>query len=150
MPQRAARLEDVLRQQNLVTEEELLQAQSQQLGIPFWKTLPDSEFDVMLMRQVPLAFARQHKLVPIRLDEDAVLVAVHDPLDIQPIDDVSALLKAAVEPVLCPEREILGALNRLYDNDPQTAAKFIQNLDDSDMHQLVSFGGASRYSRPRF
>ena len=45
--QRAARLEDVLRQQNLVTEEELLQAQSQQLGIPFWKTLPDSEFELL-------------------------------------------------------------------------------------------------------
>jgi len=135
--QRAVRLEDVLRQQNLVTEEELLQAQSQQLGIPFWKTLPDNEFDATLMRQVPLAFARQHKLVPIRFDEDAVLVAVHDPLNIQPIDDVSSLLKASVEPVLCPEREIIGALNRLYDNDPQTAAKVIEDLDASDLGQLA-------------
>jgi general secretion pathway protein E len=135
--QRAARLEDVLRQQNLVTEEELLQAQSQQLGIPFWKTLPDSEFDAVLMRQVPLAFARQHKLVPIRLDADTVLVAVHDPLDIQPIDDVSSLLKADVEPVLCLEREIIGALNRLYDSDPQTAAKVIEDLDAADLGQLA-------------
>ena len=135
--QRAARLEDVLRQQNLVTEEELLQAQSQQLGIPFWKTLPDSEFDAVLMRQVPLAFARQHKLVPIRLDTDAVLVAVHDPFDIQPIDDVSAILKVAVEPVLCLEREIIGALNRLYDSDPQTAAKVIEDLDASALGQLA-------------
>jgi general secretion pathway protein E len=76
--------------------------------------------------------------VPIRLDEDAVLVAVHDPLDIQPIDDVSALLKAPVEPVLCPEREIIGALNRLYDHDPQTATKFIQDLDDAEINHLVS------------
>jgi general secretion pathway protein E len=136
--QRAVRLEDILRQQNLVTEEELLLAQSQQLGMRYWKTLPDSEFNATLMRQVPLAFARQHKLVPIRLDEDAVLVAVHDPLDIQPIDDVSALLKAPVEPVLCPEREIIGALNRLYDHDPQTATKFIQDLDDAEINHLVS------------
>jgi general secretion pathway protein E len=136
--QRAVRLEDILRQQNLVTEEELLLAQSQQLGMRYWKTLPDSEFNATLMRQVPLAFARQHKLVPIRLDEDAVLVAVHDPLDIQPIDDVSALLKAPVEPVLCPEREIIGAHNRLYDHDPQTATKFIQDLDDAEINHLVS------------
>jgi general secretion pathway protein E len=136
--QRAVRLEDILRQQNLVTEEELLLAQSQQLGMRYWKTLPDSEFNATLMRQVPLAFARQHKLVPIRLDEGAVLVAVHDPLDIQPIDDVSALLKAPVEPVLCPEREIIGALNRLYDHDPQTATKFIQDLDDAEINHLVS------------
>ncbi len=135
--ERAVRLEDVLRQQNLISEEELLQAQSQQLGIPYWKSLPDSEFDAALMRQVPLAFARQHKLVPIRFDEDVVLVAVHDPLDIQPIDDVSSLLKAPVEPVLCLERDIIGALNRLYDNDPQTAAKVIEDLDASDLGQLA-------------
>lgn len=136
--QRAVRLEVVLRQQNLISEEELLQAQSQQLGIPYWKSLPDSEFDAALMRRVPLAFARQHKLVPIRFDEDTALVAVHDPLDIQPIDDVSSLLKAPVEPVLCLEREIIGALNRLYDNDPQTAAKVIEDLDASDLGQLAS------------
>jgi general secretion pathway protein E len=135
--QRGVRLEDVLRQQNFITEEELLQAQSQQLGIPFWKALPDSEFDATLMRQVPLGFARQHKLVPIRLDEDAVLVAIHDPLDIQPLDDVSSLLNAPVEPVLCFEREIIGALNRMYDSDPQTAAKVIEDLDASDLGQLA-------------
>ncbi len=135
--QRAVRLEEVLLQQSLITEEELLQAQSQQLGIPFWKTLSDSEFDAALMRQIPLTFARQHKLVPIRTDDDAVLVAVHDPLDIQPIDDVSSLLKATVEPVLCLEREIIGALNRLYDSDPQTAAKVIEDLDASDLGQLA-------------
>ena len=136
--QRIQPLEDILRQQNLVTEDELLQAQSQQLGIPYWKTLSDGDFDVALMRQVPLAFARQHKLVPVRLDDDTVQVAVHDPLDIQPLDDVSALLKAPVEPVLCMEREIIGALNRLYDSDPQTAASVIAQFDVPDLDRLAA------------
>ena len=135
---RALPLEDILRQQNLVTEDELLQAQSQQLGIPYWKTLSDGDFDVSLMRQVPLAFARQHKLVPVRRDDDAVQVAVRDPLDIQPLDDVSALLKAPVEPVLCLEREIIGALNRLYDSDPQTAASVIAQFDVPDLDRLAA------------
>ena len=136
--QRIQPLEDILRQQNFVTEDELLQAQSQQLGIPYWKTLSDGDFDVSLMRQVPLAFARQHKLVPVRRDDDAVQVAVHDPLDIQPLDDVSALLKAPVEPVLCMEREIIGALNRLYDSDPQTAASVIAQFDVPDLDRLAA------------
>ena len=53
------------------------------------KELPDNEFDVVLMMQVPLNFARQHKLVPIRKQDDVVLVAIHQALDLQPLDDVS-------------------------------------------------------------
>lgn len=136
--QKHLRLEDVLVQQKLVTEEELLQAQSQQLGLPYWKALPESEFDITLMRQVPLAFARQHKLVPVREEDGAVIVAMQNPLDLQPLDDVSLLLKSPVEPVLCLEREIIGALNRHYDTDQQTAANLIEDLDTADMGQLAS------------
>jgi general secretion pathway protein E len=132
--QKGLRLEEVLLQQHLVSMEELLQAQGQQLGIRYWKTLPDSEFDLTLMRLVPLAFARQHKLVPVRKEDRTVLVAVHDPLNLQPLDDVSLLMQAPVEPVLCFEREIISALNRLYDTDQQTAAKVIEDLDAADLN----------------
>jgi hypothetical protein len=47
--QRGVRLEEVLIQQRFLSEEELLQAQGQQLGMPYWKELPESEFDVALM-----------------------------------------------------------------------------------------------------
>jgi general secretion pathway protein E len=135
--QKGLRLEEVLVQQRLVTEEELLQAQSQQLGLPYWKALPDSDFDVTLMRQVPLAFARHHKLVPVRHEDGAVLVAMQNPLDLQPLDDISLLLNCPVEPVLCLEREIIAALNRHYDSGPQTAAKVIEDLDAADLGQLA-------------
>jgi len=135
--QKGLRLEEILVQQHLVTEEELLQAQSQQLGLPYWKALPDSDFDVTLMRQVPLAFARHHKLVPVRHADGAVLVAMQNPLDLQPLDDISLLLNCPVEPVLCLEREIIAALNRHYDSGPQTAAKVIEDLDAADLGRLA-------------
>jgi general secretion pathway protein E len=135
--QRGLRLEEVLVKQNFISEAELLQAQAQQLGLSCWKELPESEFDLTLMRQVPLAFARQHKLVPIRHQDGHILVAMNDPLDLQPLDDVSLLLKAPVEAVLSPEREIIGVLNRLYDSESQTAAKVIEDLDAADMGRLA-------------
>ena len=100
--QRGVRLEEVLVQQHFLSEEELLQVQGQQLGMPYWKELPESEFDVSLMTQIPLPFARQHKLVPIRKQDGIVLVAMSQALNLQPLDDVSALLKAPVEPILSP------------------------------------------------
>src|SRR5712691_2736773 len=78
--QRGVRLEEVLVQQRFLSEEDLLQAQGQQLGMPYWKELPESEFDVSLMAQIPLQFARQHKLVPIRKQDGIVLVAMSQAL----------------------------------------------------------------------
>ena len=127
--QRGLPLAEVLLQQHLITDDTLLQAQSQQLGLPYWKELPEHEFDVALMTQVPLAFARRHTLVPIRMQNVTALVATSHALDVQPLDDVSMLLKAPVEPVLSSEREILGALNRLYEAGGQTAAQVIEDLD---------------------
>jgi general secretion pathway protein E len=89
------------------------------------------------MTQIPLQFARQHKLVPIRKQDGIVLVATSQVLDLQPLDDVSTLLKAPVEPILSPEREVIGALNRLYDTGSQTAAKVIQDLDAQALGRLA-------------
>ena len=135
--QKGIRLEQTLLQQRLISEDDLLQAQAQHLQVLFWKELPESEFDTSLMTKVPLAFARQHKLVPIRSQEAAVLVATSNPRDLQPLDDVSLLLDAPVQPVLSPEREIMGALNRLYDNGPQTAAEVIEDLDAGELGKLA-------------
>src|SRR5438552_1220741 len=135
--QKGVRLEEVLVQQRFLGEEELLQAQGQQLGMPYWKELPESEFDVSLMAQIPLQFARQHKLVPIRRQDGIVLVAMSQALHLQPLDDVSVLLKAPVEPVLSPEREVIGALNRLYETGALTAAKVIEDLDSQALGRLA-------------
>src|SRR5215472_4632213 len=135
--QKGIRLEEVLVQQHFLGEEELLQAQGQQLGLPYWKELPESEFDVSLMAQIPLQFARQHKLVPVRKQDGVVLVAMSQALHLQPLDDISVLLKAPVEPILSPEREIIGALNRLYDAGARTAAKVIEDLDAQALGRLA-------------
>lgn len=135
--QRGVAVEDILLQQRIISDDTLLQAQSQQLDLPYCKELTESDFDVSLMTQIPLAFARQHKLVPLRRHNGSVLVAISRALDLQPLDDVSLLLKAPVQPVLSSEREILAALNRLYDTSTQTAAQVIEDLDTRSLGRLA-------------
>jgi general secretion pathway protein E len=135
--ERGISLGQALLQQRVITEDALLQAQAEHLRLPYWKELPESDFDTALMTQVPLQFARQHKLVPMFVRDGVILVAMNNPYDLQPLDDVSLLLNAPVEPVLSPEREIIGALNRLYDSGPQTAAEVIEDLDAEELGKLA-------------
>jgi general secretion pathway protein E len=135
--QKGLRLDEALLQQRLLSEDELRQAQAQHLGLPYWKELPESAFEPTLMTKIPLAFARQHRLVPVRHEEGAVLVAMSNPYELQPLDDVGLLLQAPVEPVLSTEGEILSALNRLYDTGAQTAAEVIEDLDTEGLDRLA-------------
>ena len=128
---------EVLLRQHMISDDALLRAQGRQLGLSYWKELPEGEFDVSLMQRVPLAFARQHQLVPVRMQDGVALVAISRALDLQPLDDVSLLLEAPVEPVLSRERDIIDALNRFYDTGSQTADKVIQNLDDETLGRLA-------------
>ena len=128
---------EVLLRQHMISDDALLRAQGRQLGLSYWKELPEGEFDVSLMQRVPLAFARQHQLVPVRMQDGVALVAISRALDLQPLDDVSLLLEAPVEPVLSREREIMDALNRFYETGSQTADKVIQNLDDEALGRLA-------------
>ena len=63
----------------------------------------ESEFDVSLMAQIPLQFARNRSWC--RLEAGWRRPGDHEgqALNLQPLDDVSAILKAPVEPILSPE-----------------------------------------------
>jgi general secretion pathway protein E len=135
--QKGLRLDEALLQQHILNEDELRQIQAHHLGLLYWKEIPESAFDTTLMTQIPLAFARQHKLIPVRYEDGVVLVATSNPMDLQPLDDVSTILHAAVEPVISTEGEILSALNRLYDSGSQTAAQVIEDLDAEELGILA-------------
>jgi general secretion pathway protein E len=135
--QKGLRLDEALLQQRLLSEDELRQVQAQHLGLPYWKELPENGFDPTLMVKIPLTFARQYKLVPVRAEDGVVLVAMSNPFDLQPLDDVSLLLQTPVEPILSTESEILSALNRLYDSGSQTAAEVIEDLDAEGLDRLA-------------
>lgn len=139
--QKSVSLEEALLHLSLISEDDLFEARADHLSLDYYKELPPPEtnFDTALMTKVPLAFARQHKLVPICAQEQdgTVLVAMSNPYDLQPLDDVSLLLDSPVEPVLSPEREIMGALNRLYESGSQTAAEVIEDLDAEELGRLA-------------
>ena len=55
-----------------------------------------------LIDLVPITFARQHLVLPVGERGDVVRIAVADPLDPSPLDDLRALLGRPVEPVAVP------------------------------------------------
>ncbi|RMF86307.1 MAG: type II secretion system protein GspE [Nitrospinota bacterium] len=130
-------LEEILLQQGYLSEEAFLTALSNYLDIPYVKRIEPENLDPGLIRRVPIGYYRQHHLFPIRLEDQVLKVATANPFDLQPLDDLSVILGYPVEPVLCPDREIMNAINAFYDREVDSAEQVIQDLDAEDLGILA-------------
>jgi general secretion pathway protein E len=109
------RLGEVLLKMRALSEEDVLKALGEQLGIGVSLDLRREEIDGEVTTRIPIGFAKQHRLLPIKREGDAgVLVATADPLDVGALDDVRSQLGAEVYPVLVPSGKILDAINHIY------------------------------------
>jgi general secretion pathway protein E len=130
------RLGEVLMKMRAITEEDLLRALGEQLGIGYSAELRGEDIDGELANRIPIGFAKQHRLLPTKREGSSVVVATADPLDVGAFDDVRAQLGADVYPVLVPSNKILDAINHIYG---QKQGK-TENLGDSEDEEMA--GGA--------
>jgi general secretion pathway protein E len=108
------RLGEILVKARAVTEEEVLQALGQQMGIAYSAELKVDAIDTDLATGIPIGFAKQHRLLAVRREGEVVMVAMADPLDMGALDDLRMQLGAEVQPVLVPAQRILEVINDVY------------------------------------
>ncbi len=128
----------LLVQQGLITEEDLLEALSEQFSLPYWRKLEESGIEQLPVSKVPITFYRQQKVFPIACTDSGVKVAVSDPLNLQPLDDLAVFLGAPVEPVLSSERELMAAINRFFDRETGSTEQVMQDLEGEDLGAIAN------------
>ena len=110
------RIGEILVRRNYVTEDQMLTALAAQLDLPIALELKLEDCDPELAIRVPINFARQHRLMPLRRVPGGrgVEVAVADPLDVHALDDVRRALGAELLPIVVPGQKIIEAINKIY------------------------------------
>jgi len=119
------KLGKVLIKLGYVTENQILEALEFQLGIPH-VDLQKYYIDPEVAKLIPEAVAKRYTIIPIKKDEDGILVAMADPLNIFAIDDVKILTKQNVKPLIASESSILKAIDRIYGREQ--AEKAVQDF----------------------
>jgi type IV pilus assembly protein PilB len=96
-----------------LTEKELAELLSVQLGIPYLNLLTyDIQDDVL--RIVDEKFALRHKIMPLFFIENTITVATADPLNVQMVDELSQKTGMDVNLVLATESDIEQAIDLFY------------------------------------
>tara|TARA_B100000315_G_scaffold259925_1_gene318122 strand:- start:4608 stop:6323 length:1716 start_codon:yes stop_codon:yes gene_type:complete len=126
--EKGGRLSDILLTQQVVREEELLEALSLQYHLPHRAHLRPPDIELSLVSRVPIAFAKRHLVLPVRVRDEIVEVVTADPLNFAPLDDLRILLNHNVQPVLSTAMTILGCINQVYDQTASNRAE--QAIED--------------------
>ncbi len=104
-----------------------LEALAEEYGIQARASVPDSCLDANLISELPVEWARTHRVLPVLLDgEKCVLVA--DPADVSSQEYVSLLLGADLQAILVPADELLKRIEQCYFSKDDTPDSFLKDM----------------------
>ncbi len=86
------------------------------MHIPY-VNLEDYTIDTKCLKYISLSDAKKYKIIPLFKIEDALTVAMADPLDLFAIDKVIETAECSIEPVVSSEKSILKKIEELYKAD---------------------------------
>ncbi|MBN1613877.1 MAG: type II secretion system ATPase GspE [Deltaproteobacteria bacterium] len=119
-------LVEFLLRRKAVGENDLLTLLGEAFTVPFTKELQTDHVKTDFTRHIPIQYLKKYRMVPLETD-GKFIVAVHDPSDFQPIDDLCRLLdRDGAEVVISTQAAILQAVNLIYDRSRSSAEAFFQ------------------------
>ena len=101
---------------------------AEELGMPIYPDLTGLRVSRECLKKVPYSFVRKHTLLPIKEEEGVIHVAVSDPLNIEPLEELRLLLDTEIKAVYSPKEAILLAMGECYDQETGAASELIATL----------------------
>ena len=117
---------------------------AERLGLPYQAEIDDTKVDGSLVSRIPLNFARNNLLLPLREEEGRIVTASADPANLLAIDELAGLFGSPVSVVAVPRPVLLEAVNRLYSRLSGSAQEVVEELEGEELSSL-----ANSFNEPR-
>ncbi len=134
--ERGLALTELMVAQDVASENQIAQAIAEEWGVAFVPSIDVDAVPLSLAEQIPITYAKQHKLLVIGENETHVHCAVADPLDTTAIDDVRTIFGKPVEIAVAPGQTVLDAINRVWERK-EDAGGTLQGDAALEEEQLV-------------
>lgn len=115
----------------VLTEEDILKFLEAKLHIPY-VNLEDYNIDANCLKYISPVDAKKYRILPLFKIEEALTVAMADPLDLFAIDKVIETAECSIEPVISSEAGILKKIEELYQTDTTVGEIFTTDQTEYD------------------
>lgn len=123
------KLGEILLEHSGVSRRQIYKALERQLGVESIE-LTGMVIPKDIAQVVPRSLAMKHHVVPIRVTEESISIAMADPLNFVATDAIAMATKKKVIPLLTSEEEVTRAIADLYGSE--TAEQALSELQDSE------------------
>jgi type IV pilus assembly protein PilB len=110
---------DILLQSGVVSEDDVLSLIAQQFGMEYVHVDADA-IDPSVRDVIPADVARKYGVVPLYCTDEAITVALGDPMGYDTVDSLQYVLGKNIEAVVAPFAEVSAAVDKLYPEDFET------------------------------
>lgn len=108
--------------------EDANRSMAEQFGMEIYTDLSGFTVSREILKQIPYSFVKKHTLLPLAEEEGTLIVAVSDPLDLEPIEELRLMLNQDVKAVYSPREVILISIGVRYDAETGAASELIATL----------------------
>lgn len=130
------RLGEILQRRQSINAEQLGRSLALQLDLPFLEAIPAKDVDEALLDLVPIGFAKENYIFPVRRVEEEIQVAIADPLNSQPVNDLVSLTGASVTLAVATPQEIIRAINQAYESKAGETTGIIADMGSGKSGEL--------------
>ena len=120
---------DTLIESGIVNEYNILETLSSIYLIPFIKKISMENNQHDFTEKISIKFLKKFCIVPLEKDKKIPAIALHDPSNMSPIDDIISILNFnKYELFITPKNEILSAINTFY-NTTGSAMQLVEDME---------------------
>ncbi len=115
-----------------ISEEEIAQALSRQLGYPY---IDLDQFEVYpeVINLIPAEVAKKHMVMPIHRIRSFLTLSMVDPTDLEVIEDIRFRTGLSIQPVIASESGVMNAINKYYGTaDALKVKKIVEDIALAD------------------
>lgn len=130
------KLGDALLERGFITERQLIEVLEFQLDIPH-VSLYRYPIDFNVLGYVSKEMAQKNYIMPLKIQDNALLLAMKDPMDYYIIDDLEMATGFQISPVIAAKDDILFAINKYYFKNKPEVSVTTTNDDETSVINLL-------------
>ena len=130
-------LQKVLIDRGLVSEENLMAAISQGLGIPPI-SLARLKLPPELKALIPRELAAQYQVVPVSCMGQTLTIAMADPLNVFALDTIASMTGLTLNPLLATPKDVRDAIDQYYGTGVEETLREIVRKAESDSVEIIA------------
>lgn len=122
--------QELFQMQGLLVSDDINRSLAEQFGMDICEDISTFRLPKDYYKKVSYSFAKKNLTLPILEDQGTITVAVADPLNLEPLEELRLILDCNIKAVYSPKDGIMNAINEVYNQEHGAASQLIADLSE--------------------